>query len=189
MEGVKELDDPHVEEITPKSRMRKAGAGRKPVREEQTGILESRENLVSAHPKGDPMSALFWTNKRLRNLEMGRLGLGYTACYRVVGIMLKRLGYGLQADQKPPVTPPHKDRDAQFEHSNEECKKATAKGAAILSIDAKKKEKRRKWWYAEGIRAYAGAPEVVLTADCGGSNGYRNCLWKRELQNFANERR
>jgi hypothetical protein len=99
-EGVKELDDPHAEEITLKSRIRKAGAGRKPVWEEQPGILESRENLVSAHTKGDPMCALLWTNKSLRNLEAGLLGLGYTAYHRVVGIMLKMLDYGLQADKK-----------------------------------------------------------------------------------------
>jgi hypothetical protein len=48
-------------------------------------------------------------------------------------------------------------------------------------------ESIRKWWYAEGISAYADAPEIVLTADCGGSNGYRNLLWKMELQNLANE--
>jgi hypothetical protein len=45
----------------------------------------------------------------------------------------------------------------------------------------------RKWRYAEGMSTYAGAPEIVLTADCGGSNGYRNRLWKMELQKFANE--
>jgi len=29
--------------------------------------------------------------------------------------------------------------------------------------------------------------EIVLTADCGGSNGYRSRLWKFELQKFSNE--
>jgi hypothetical protein len=200
-----------------------------------TRILESLEDLVSAHTKGDPMCALLGTNKSLRNLEAGLLGLGYTACHRVVGIMLKMLGYGLQADKKTlSVTEPHKDRDAPFEHINGECKKAEAKGVPVLSIDAKKKEKRgnvtnnghtyqpaktpletldhdfpipelgkampfgiynlfenhgfvsvgmsadtaefsvegiRKWWYAEGISAYTDAPEIVMSADCGGSNG------------------
>jgi hypothetical protein len=141
-EGVKERNDPHVEEITPKSRIRKAGAGRKPVWEEQPGMLESLEDLVNAYTKGDPMNVLLWTNKSLRNLEAGLLGLGYTACHRVVGVMLKMLDYGLQADKKTmTVTAPHKDRDTPFEHSNGECKKAEAKGVPVLSIDAKKKEK------------------------------------------------
>jgi hypothetical protein len=139
-EGVKELDDPNAEEITPQSRIRKAGAGRKPVWEEQQGILESLEDLVSAHTKGDPMCALLWTNKSLRNLEAGLLGLGYTVCYQVVGVMLNMRGYGLQADKKTlTVTAPYKDRDAQFEPINKECKKAAAKGEPVLSIAARKK--------------------------------------------------
>jgi hypothetical protein len=142
-EGVKELDDPHVEEITPASRIRKAGAGRKPVWEEQPGMLESLEDLVSAHTKGDPMSALLWTNKSLRNLEAGLLGLGYTACHRVVGVMLNILGYGLQADKKTlSITVPHKDRDAPFECINGECKKAAANGTPFfqLMLTRKKRE-------------------------------------------------
>jgi hypothetical protein len=106
-------------------------------------MLESRESLVSAHPKGDPMHALLWTNKSLRNLEAGLLGLGYTACSRVIkGNAQKVRVRGLQADKKTlSVTVPYKDRDAPFEHSNGECKKAEAKGAPVFSIDTKKKEK------------------------------------------------
>jgi transposase len=48
-------------------------------------------------------------------------------------------------------------------------------------------ESIRSWWYCEGITNYAGAKEIVITADCGGSNGYRNRLWKYELQKLANE--
>jgi hypothetical protein len=45
----------------------------------------------------------------------------------------------------------------------------------------------RKWWYAQGGKPYDTADEIVITADCGGSNGYRNRLWKYELQILANE--
>ena len=48
-------------------------------------------------------------------------------------------------------------------------------------------ESIRKWWYAEGVSEYANAAKIVLTADCGGSNGNRNRLWKFELQKLANE--
>jgi hypothetical protein len=34
---------------------------------------------------------------------------------------------------------------------------------------------------------YKDAPKIVITADCGGSNGYRNRLWKYELQQLSNE--
>jgi hypothetical protein len=48
-------------------------------------------------------------------------------------------------------------------------------------------ESIRKWWYAEGRVDYGDSGTIVLTADCGGSNGYRNRLWKLELQKFADE--
>ena len=48
-------------------------------------------------------------------------------------------------------------------------------------------ESIRRWWYAEGFLEYENADRIVITADCGGSNGYRNRLWKFELQAFANE--
>jgi hypothetical protein len=48
-------------------------------------------------------------------------------------------------------------------------------------------ESIRKWWYAEGVVEYGGASKVVLTCDCGGSNGYRNRLWKFELSKLADE--
>lgn len=206
---------------------------------------------MSAHTKGSPESALLWTNKSLRNLEAGLVSKGYSASYRVVGIMLKMLGYSLQADKKTlSVTPSHKDRNAQFEYINEKCKSASAAGSPVISVDAKKKENIgnfknsgsvyresknpikvldhdfpikelgkatpfgvynifqnrgfvnvglssdtatfavesvRRWWYAEGATIYANAPMIVITADCGGSNSYRNRLWKLELQGLANE--
>lgn len=38
-----------------------------------------------------------------------------------------------------------------------------------------------------GLKRYPHANEIVITADCGGSNGYRVRLWKYELQHFATE--
>lgn len=46
----------------------------------------------------------------------------------------------------------------------------------------------RTWWYKMGKAVY-GDPttDLLITADCGGSNGYRVRLWKVELQRLANE--
>jgi hypothetical protein len=43
------------------------------------------------------------------------------------------------------------------------------------------------WWGQMGRQAYPNAKELLITADAGGSNGYRTRLWKRELQRFADE--
>jgi hypothetical protein len=45
----------------------------------------------------------------------------------------------------------------------------------------------RRWWAAMGKRAYSDAQELLITADAGGSNGYRSRVWKHELQKFADE--
>ena len=45
----------------------------------------------------------------------------------------------------------------------------------------------RRWWVAMGKPAYGGAKELLITADAGGSNGYRSRVWKHELQKFADE--
>ena len=48
-------------------------------------------------------------------------------------------------------------------------------------------ESIRRWWERLGRARYPEAGRLVITADCGGSNGARVRLWKRELQRFANE--
>jgi hypothetical protein len=45
----------------------------------------------------------------------------------------------------------------------------------------------RGWWRAEGRRLYPRARSLLITADGGGSNGYRLRLWKVCLQAFADE--
>jgi len=249
-EGVKELDNPESEAIE-QGRSRRAGAGRKKIWETHPKILDELTDLIEAHTKGDPMRMLLWTNKSLRTLSSTLAEKGYIANKDTVGQMLKMLGYGLQADKKTlTVTPSHADRDIQFEHINNETKRAVSSGNPVISVDAKKKENIgnfknngrtyqlhkspievldhdfpikelgkatpfgvyniyknqgfvnvglsadtavfavesiRKWWYAEGVAEYEHADKVVLTADCGGSNGNRNRLWKLELQRLANE--
>ena len=45
----------------------------------------------------------------------------------------------------------------------------------------------RGWWRHEGHRLYPKATTLLITADGGGSNGWRLRLWKLELQRFADD--
>jgi hypothetical protein len=45
----------------------------------------------------------------------------------------------------------------------------------------------RGWWRAEGRRLYPDAQRLLITADAGGSNGWRQRLWKWELQRLADQ--
>jgi hypothetical protein len=43
------------------------------------------------------------------------------------------------------------------------------------------------WWKRVGSKRYPGAREIFVTADAGGSNGYRSRVWKKELQELADK--
>lgn len=48
-------------------------------------------------------------------------------------------------------------------------------------------ESIRRWWYKMGKYYYPHAKNLLITADGGGSNGYRVKLWKVVLQKLADE--
>lgn len=48
-------------------------------------------------------------------------------------------------------------------------------------------ESIRNWWKEMGQGTYPNAKELLITADCGGSNGYRVGLWKKKLKELAME--
>jgi len=45
----------------------------------------------------------------------------------------------------------------------------------------------RRWWHNMGSVTYPHAQRLLITADCGGSNGARVRLWKTELQQLSDE--
>jgi len=48
-------------------------------------------------------------------------------------------------------------------------------------------ESIRRWWSRMGKARYPDAKKLLITADAGGSNGYRVRAWKTELARFAEE--
>lgn len=45
----------------------------------------------------------------------------------------------------------------------------------------------RRWWFSMGNEVHPYAQKMLITADSGGSNGYRRKLWKMELQKLVND--
>jgi transposase len=231
-------------------RVRRPGAGRKPLTETDPTLLEDLERLVDDTSRGDPEAPLRWTAKSLRNLACELRGQGHEISAASVAPLLRRLGYSLQANAKTREGAKHPDRDAQFHHINETVKASIAAGQPVISVDTKKKELigdfknggrelRAKgdpeqvrthdfkdkqlgkvnpygvydvaedagwvsvgidndtaqfavasilgWWQHLGKGRYPDATTLTITADCGGSNGYRTRLWKTELQALADE--
>jgi hypothetical protein len=48
-------------------------------------------------------------------------------------------------------------------------------------------ETLRRWWLGMGVKVYPQAEEMLVIADGGGSNRWRGRLWKRQLQDLADE--
>ncbi len=145
--------------------IRRKGAGRKPLTQTNPTLLSDLESLVDPVTRGDPMSPLKWTSKSLRNLASALQTMGHRVGYDVVGQLLKKLGYSLQANRKTLEGSGHADRDAQFRHIAGAVKVAIEAGQPAISVDTKKKELVGA--FKNGGREWrpAGSPEAVRVHD------------------------
>src|ERR1700691_1795406 len=119
---------------------RRSGGGRKRLTETDPGLLMDLERLIDADSRGDPESLLRWTSKSVRHLAEGLGELGHRVHFTTVALLLRGLGYSLQANAKTREGRQHPDRDAQFRHINAVAKRAVARGQPVISVDTKKKE-------------------------------------------------
>ena len=121
-------------------RIRFAGGGRKPLIATDPGLLTDLMALVEPGERGDPMSPLRWTCKSLRQLAAELTARGHQVSRTVVGELLKRQKFSLQANRKTREGGDHPDRDAQFIHLNQSVTAALAERQPVISVDTKKKE-------------------------------------------------
>jgi transposase len=234
----------------PPGRIRRAGAGRKRITEQDPKLLDTLSDLIEPETRGDPESPLRWICRSTRSIAEQLAEEGHPISHVKVGQLLHDLGYSLQSNRKTEEGADHPDRDAQFRFINAQVKRALAAGMPVISVDTKKKElvgnygnggqqwlpaklprkvlghdfphpdvpraypygiydlgrntgfvnvgtdhdtgafavaSIRGWWRFEGKRLYRHTRKLFITADGGGSNGYRLRLWKLELQKLADD--
>ena len=159
--GLQDLAGP----ILPEERVRHAGGGRKRVREQTPAIVQELEQLVEPVTRGDPQSPLRWTCKSTRQLARTLTARGYAVSYRVVGELLRELGYSLPANVKTLEGASHPDRNAQFEYLNTQVRTALAKRWPVISVDAKKKELGGPYQQGGQEGQPQGQPEKVNVHD------------------------
>ena len=128
------------EETRLSGRIRRPGGGRKPKTDTEPGLLETLEDLVQSAIRGDPEAALLWVSKSQRHLARALAERGFTASQKLVGRLLRRLGFSLQSNRKTLEGAAHPDRDAQFEHINQKIKEFQNARQPAISVDTKKKE-------------------------------------------------
>ena len=190
-------------------RVRAAGGGRKKLVAKDATLLSDLDALVEPTTRGDPQSALRWTCKSTTRLARELNRQGHPVSQRTVCDLLAQLHYSLQSTRKTREGLQHPDRDAQFRHIAAMVEQYQSTGQPVISVDTKKKEQIGD--FKNGGREYQprGKPEEVrthdfldvelgqaqyrraqrllITADCGGSNGYRVRRWRLHLQKLADE--
>jgi hypothetical protein len=124
-------------------RVRRPGAGRKALIDEDPGLLLALDDLVEPTARGDPMSPLRWTAKSVRTLAAELTRQGHPVSASKVGQLLRAMDYSLQAPAKEVEGAQHADRDAQFHYINGQAKERLDSGQPVISIDTKKKP--RSW--------------------------------------------
>ena len=245
--GIREIHDGAV---LPAGRIRRGGAGRKPLTVRDPKLVATLEALIDAHTRGDPESPLRWICQSTRTIATELTRQRHPISHVTVAQLLHDLDYSLQSNRKTEEGRDHPDRDAQFHHINATVKRRLAQRSPVISVDTKKKEllgnyinagqqwrpakqprtvqthdfptpdvpraypygiydigrntgfvnvgtdhdtgafavaSIRGWWRHEGKRLYPAATSLLITADAGGSNGWRLRLWKWELQTLADE--
>jgi hypothetical protein len=149
----------------PAERVRRAGGGRKKVRDLDPSLVKALERLIDPVTRGDPMSPLRWTCKSTRNLADALAALGYTVSHTTVAELLRHLDYTLQGTAKTQEGKQHPDRDAQFHYINNQSRSFLDRKLPAISVDAKKKELIGPYAKAGQEWQPMSVPEEVNTHD------------------------
>ena len=170
-------------------RVRAVGGGRKKLSYKDANLLRDLDALVEPTSRGDPMSPLRWTCKSTYRLAKELNRQGHAVCQRTICDLLGQLDFSLQSTRKTKEGGHHSDRDAQFCHIAQVVTNNTGWVSVGIDHDTAEfaVESIRCWWREMGIEVYPNAHRLLITADCGGSNGNRVRLWQRELQKLADE--
>lgn len=91
--------------------------------------------------------------------------MGHQTSHRMVGELLRKLGYSLQGNRKTLEGSSHPDRDAQFEHIYAQVKSFQGSGDPVISVDTKKKELVGNFKQGGQEWQPTGQPELVQVYD------------------------
>jgi hypothetical protein len=146
-------------------RVRRPGAGGKPVAATQPGLMAALDALVEPMARGDPESPLRWTCKGVRRRAAELREQAFRVGRQTVADLLRELGYRLQANRKTREGSRHPDRNAPFEYIGGRVRRFQHRGLPVVSVDTKKKE--RVGDFKNGGREWRprGQPDEVRVHD------------------------
>lgn len=134
--GVKDL----AESAPSGNRVRRAGGGRRVLTMTDATLLENLRRLIEPATMGDPMRPLLWVSKSHAKLAAELRKMGHVISASSIPKLLVQLKYSRQVNRKTREGSSHPDRNAQFEHINEQAISFQAGNQPVVSVDTKKKE-------------------------------------------------
>jgi hypothetical protein len=185
----------------PPGRLRRSGAGRPSLVQQDPALLAALDALVEPLARGDPESPLRWTCQSTRALAATLTAHHHPISHEKVAQLLRAMDYSLQSNRKTEEGTDHPDRDAQFRYINRQVRLALRAGAPVLSVDTKRKElignfanKGRQWRPTKspepvGVHDFA-TPEVPRAFpygiyDLGRNTGFVNVGTDHDTGAFA----
>jgi len=149
----------------PPGRVRRPGAGRRPLAECDPGLLPALEALVAESMRGDPQSPLTWTTRSVKRLAGELAAAGHPCSAVTVWRTLRSAGYALQSNSRAAEGRQHPERDAQFRYIAAQAREHMAAGQPVISVDAKKREKIGDYGQRGREWRPGGVPLVVRSHD------------------------
>jgi hypothetical protein len=129
-----EEDEPPVAQ-----RIRRRGDGRRRAAATDRTLLKDWQTLLASSTGGAPQSPLWWTSKSTRHLAEALVQQGPHVSPYTVARVLDDLHSSLHAKRQTQAGSAHPEREAQFEHSNQQVRTFPQRGHPVVSVDTKKK--------------------------------------------------
>ena len=168
-QGIKELNG--KSEIAQDGHVRKAGGGRKKKADVDTTLKDDLNMLLSDNTRGDPMCALLWTTKSVRNLETTLKNMGHDVSRKIINELLWEMGYSLQGNRKTDEGSENPFRDRQFNYINSKAREFHESEQPVISVDCKKHENIGNYKNSGSDWRKKGNPDEVNVYDFVGDLG------------------
>jgi hypothetical protein len=139
--------------------------GRHSLTQADATLLEDLQWILEPATMGDPMRPLLWVSKSHAKLAAALRDMGHEIAESSIPALLEQLHYRRQVNRKTKEGSHHADRDAQFEHINEQVLAFQAVGHPVISVDTKKKELIGDYKNAGSDYRPEGCPDEVNTHD------------------------
>jgi hypothetical protein len=159
--ALKELDS----QVLPEGAVRRKGGGRHLLAQSDPELLSSLQRIVEPATMGDPMRSLLWVSKSRAKIANALTAMGHSISPNSVGPLLEQIGYRRQVNRKTEEGSHNPDRNAQFEHINDQAQQFMKAEQPVISVDTKKKENIGNFKNAGSDYRPEGRPDMVRVHD------------------------